>query len=278
MAVKAERLGSELVAPVLDRIREELDEDEAALGEPFVREYYRWVPSEDLARRSESELYGAAVAHWRLAFVRRPGETKLRVLNPTPERDGWECPRTVAQIVSDDMPFIVDSVTIELAREGYSIDLEINPVIKVRRDASGRMIEVLEPDAEAPDSSPESVLMAELVREPDTGRLEQLAARIERVLDEVRATVEDWHPMREKMLDLAAGLHRNQEAAAFLRWVADDQFTFLAYREYDLLEEGGEVGVKPIAGSGLGVLRLRGSRRSSRCAPRQSRSRARPTR
>jgi glutamate dehydrogenase len=268
MAVKAERVGSELVESVLERVRDELPEDEATLCEPFVRQYYRWVPAEDLARRSEAELFGAAVAHWRLARVRRPGETKLRVLNPVAERDGWQSPRTVAQIVSDDMPFIVDSVTIELGREGHSIDLVIHPVIRVRRDPDGRMLEVLEPDAEAPDATAESVLEAEVVREPDPERLEQLRAGIERVLDEVRATVEDWRPMREKMLELAAGLDGHEEAAAFLRWVVDGHFTFMAYREYDLLEQGLDVGVKAIEGSGLGVLRLRPASSFKRLRPR----------
>jgi glutamate dehydrogenase len=265
MAVKAERVGSELVEAVLERIREELPEDEAALCEPFVRQYYRWVPAEDLARRSEDELYGAGVAHWRLARVRRPGETNLRVLNPTAERDGWQSPRTVAQIVSDDMPFIVDSVTIELGREGHSIDLVIHPVIRVRRDAEGRMLEVIAPDAEAPDAIAESVLQAEVVREPDPERLEQLRTGIERVLNEVRAAIDDWRPMRDRMLELAADLERGvprngsaevAEAVAYLRWVADGHFTFLAYREYDLVEQGGYIGVEPIEGSDLGVLRL----------------------
>ncbi len=266
MAVKAERLGSELVEAVLERIREELPEDEAALCEPFVRQYYRWVPAEDLARRSEDELYGSGVAQWRLARIRRPGETNLRVLNPTVERDGFQSPRTVAQIVSDDMPFIVDSVTIELGREGHSIDLVIHPVIKVRRDAAGRMLEVIASDAEAPDAIAESVLHAEVVREPDPERLEQLRAGIERVLDEVRAAVEDWRQMRDRMLELAAGLERGAprngsaevgEAVAYLKWVADGHFTFLAYREYDLVGRGGQVGVEAIEGSGLGILRLR---------------------
>ena len=64
MAVKTERVGSELIDAILERVREELPEDEAALCESFVRQYYRWVPPEDLARRSESELSGAALSHW----------------------------------------------------------------------------------------------------------------------------------------------------------------------------------------------------------------------
>jgi glutamate dehydrogenase len=264
MALKTEQLGSGLIDAICDRVREQLPEDEAALAEPFVRQYYRWVLAEDLARRSESELAGAALAHWRLAQTRRRGEPNLRVLNPSRDRDGWESPRTVVQIVSDDMPFIVDSVTMELGREGHSIDLVIHPVIVVRRDEQGRVVEVLAPDSHAPGAIPESVLHAELVREPDAGRLEQLREGIERVLAEVRRAVEDWRPMRERMLELARGLERDvpgagpaelEESAAFLRWAADDHFTFLGYREYDMVTDAEQEGIRPVEGSGLGILR-----------------------
>ena len=268
MVVKAERLGSELIDAIFERAREKLSSDDAAQFESFLRQYYRWVPPEDIARRSEEELYGAALAHWKLARRRRAGETNLRVLNPSHDEDGWQSPRTVVQIVSDDMPFVVDSVTMELGREGHSIDLVIHPVILVRRDEGGRLIEVLEPEAEAADAVPESVLQAEVVREPGSERLEELRAAVERVLNEVRAAVEDWKRMRDRMLELAKSLESAPdpdrapeigEAAAFLKWVADDHFTFLAYREYDLVSEDDGEGVRPIEDSALGVLRLRGS-------------------
>ena len=263
MAVKTEELGSELIDAICERVRDEVPDHEAGLVERFVRQYYRWVPVADLARRGEAELAGAAIAHWNLARVRPDRRPELRVTNPTPEHGGWDSDRTVVQIVSDDMPFIVDSVTMALGREGHSIDLVIHPVIVVRRDDEGRLIDVLEPDADvqADGAVAESVLHADLAREPDAGRLEELRHAIEDVLDEVRRAVVDWHPMRERMLELAAGLDDGDasgdggESAAFLRWAADDHFTFLGYREYELVEDGDEEGIAPVDGSGLGVLR-----------------------
>jgi glutamate dehydrogenase len=260
MALKAEQLESGLIDAICERARDELPPDEVARAEPFLRQYYRWVPPEDLERRSEAELYGAALSHWKLAQTRRVGDAKLQVLNPTAERDGWASPRTVIQIVSDDMPFIVDSVTMELGRQGFSIDLVIHPVMLVRRDDEGRLIEVLATDVDAPSRLAESVLHAELVREPDAERLEALREGIERVLGDVRRAVADWQPMRGRMLELADGLERIDagawmESAAFLRWVAGHHFTFLGYREYDLASEAGEDGIRPVAESGLGILR-----------------------
>src|SRR2546421_2184467 len=174
MAVKAANLEAELIDTVCARVRERLPDEQASPCEAFVRQYYHWVPAADLADRSPLDLYGAAVAHWNRAQRRKPGEAKVHVYNPEFEHHGWQSPHTVVEIVSDDMPFIVDSVTMELARQGYGIDLVIHPMMGVKRDREGRMVEVLAPGALPSDATPESVLHAELLREPDPERLAQL--------------------------------------------------------------------------------------------------------
>ena len=162
MAVKGADLESELIDTVCERVRERLPAGQVAPCEAFVRQYYQWVPAEDLADRNPLDLYGAAVAHWNLAQQRAPGESKVRVYNPEFEQHGWQSPHTLIEIVTDDMPFIVDSVTMQLGRLGYGIDLVIHPVIRVRRDAGGHMIEVLDHDATADDMIRESVVHVEV--------------------------------------------------------------------------------------------------------------------
>ena len=265
MALKAAGdLEAELIDALCTRIREELPDEPASMVVEFVRQYYHWVPSEDLTGRDPSDLYGAALAHWSQARERTPGEAKVRVYNPDRARDGWSSEHTVIEIVSDDMPFVVDSVTMALAREGYTIDLVIHPVISVRRDADGRVVEVLPPGQAPPARIPESVLHAEVVREPDPELLERLHDRIERVLEEVRAAVGDWQAMRGKALELARELEHDprgvdatesREVRAFLEWVADDHFTFLGYREYDLVADGEQTSLKALPETGLGILR-----------------------
>jgi glutamate dehydrogenase len=264
MAVRAGDREAELIDSVCERIREELPEDQVSPAEAFVRQYYHWVPEEDLRDRAQDDLYGAAMAHWRLGFKRSPGEAKVRVYNPDADRDGWSSPHTVLEIVSDDMPFIVDSVQMELSREEFTIDLVIHPVIRVRRDSKGRVVELLDPGAEAEEAASESVLHAEVLREPDRDRLEHLQECVIAILDKVRVTVEDWQPMRSRALTLAKELEHDHPAAdpddvdevrAFLKWVADDHFTFLGYREYKLSEEGEDAWVKALDDTGLGILR-----------------------
>jgi glutamate dehydrogenase len=264
MALKAADLEAEVIGALCERIREELPDESSSMIAEFARQYYHWVPPIDLAGREPSDLYGAALAHWSLARDRAHGEAKVRVYNPDRERDGWSSPHTVIEVVSDDMPFVVDSVTMALAREGYMIDLVIHPVIAVRRDGEGRVVEVLAPGETAADGIAESVLHAEVLREPDLELLEQLHDQVRRVLEEVAAAVGDWHAMRGQALELAGELERGtpgvdaaetEEVRAFLEWVADDHFTFLGYREYDLTAEGEEVVLEARPETGLGILR-----------------------
>ena len=262
--LKAADLETELIDTVCARVRDRLPEQQAAPCEVFVRQYYHWVPREDLVDRSPLDLYGAAVAHWNLAQQREPGEAKVRVYNPEFEHHGWQSPYTVVEIVSDDMPFIVDSVTMGLVRQGYAIDLVIHPVIWIRRDDDGQLLEVLEPGHTAPDARPESILHIEVARETDADALSQLSENVGRVLGEVRAAVEDWGPMRERTQSLIDEFDAQPppvdavelaEVKAFLAWVADDHFTFLGYREYDVVRGTDEVGLRGVADSGLGILR-----------------------
>ncbi len=263
MAVKPADLESELINAVCERIRERLPEGQAGPCESFVRQYYHWVPAADLIDRDPLDLYGAALAHWNMMQRRAPAESKVHVYNPDFEQHGWSSPYTVVELATDDMPFLVDSVTMELGRQGYGIDIVIHPVMRVRRDADGQLIELLEPDADAPDAISESVLHAEVVREPDTARLKELHDGVARVLGDVEAAVRDWTAMRAKMSDLATQLEQRpppidgdevSEVKAFLDWAVNDHFTFLGYREYEFDGTGEEIGLRALDGSGLGIL------------------------
>ena len=235
MAVKAAAVETELIDAVCARVRERLPDDQARACVSFVRQYYQWVPPEDLAERDPLDLYGAALQHYTEMQRRAEGEIKVEVYNPTFEHHGWKSPHTVVEIVTDDMPFLVDSVTMELARQGYPLHLVIHPVIRVRRDAAGNLIDVIEPGAEVANTVAESVLHAEVARESDPARQDQLTRSVERVLREVHAAVADWHVMRGRAETLVGELDEQEppgldpagieEAKAFLHWLTHDHFT-----------------------------------------------------
>src|SRR3712207_5184801 len=255
----------ELLDKVVGRVREQLPEEQAPQVEEFVRQYYAWTPLDDLADRSPIDIYGAAVAHWGFARQRKPGSAKMRVFNPHFDEHGWQSTHTVVEIVNDDMPFLVDSTRMAVNRQGYAIHLMLHPIMKVRRDGEGRLVEVLPPDAEDEDAIPESIIHVEVDRQTEPDVLQELYDCIESVLKQVRAAVEDWPEMREQVYSIVSEIEENAppsvdedelaEARALLEWIADDHFTFLGYREYELVTEDGEDVLKNVPGTGLGILR-----------------------
>ena len=155
----------------------------------FAQEYYAQVDPDVLRECNVQDLYGAALSHWNLLRRFSPGAAKLRVTNPRLEEHGWQCGHTVVEIVNDDMPFLVDSVTMEANRQGLTLHMLIHPVLRIRRDADGELVELL--DAEATAGALQSVIHMEVDRQSDPQQLEQLQAGIERVLQDVRKAVED---------------------------------------------------------------------------------------
>ena len=143
--MKVEDVDEKLIEGVCARLRDHLNGSDAAPAEAFARQYYRWVSPDDLAERSQLDLYGAALAHFNLARTRAPGTPKVRVYNPQFDEHGWQSTHTAVEIVTDDMPFLIDSVTMELNRRGFGVHLIIHPVIRVRRDGDGQPDEVLPP-------------------------------------------------------------------------------------------------------------------------------------
>lgn len=243
----------------------------------FLQRYYLHTAPEDLSGRDPVDVFGAAYSHYRLAENRPQGTANVRVHTPTVEENGWTCSHSVVEVVTDDMPFLVDSVTNELSRQGRGIHVVIHPQVVVRRDVTGRLVELItEPAAVAAaaaavaagetlphDAHIESWIHVEIDRETDRADLKQINNDLLRVLSDVREAVEDWEKMRDAAVCIADGLTAEptaddlreqevEEARELLRWLADDHFTFLGFREYELREDDS---LAAVAGTGLGILR-----------------------
>ena len=265
MVTEAEHAESALIDSVCERVRERMAAADAAKAEEFVRQYYWRAPAEDLLERDTLDLYGAALAHWNFARRRVPGTPSVRVYNPSFEQNGWQSPHTAIEIVTDDMPFLVDSVSLELSRLESGIHVNIHPVVRVRRGPDGELEELIPSDAPPQEGEAlESLMHVEVDRQSEAGELEALAQALLHVLGQVRATVEDWPAMRARVGELIAELEAPppgldaadvEEASALLAWLEDHHFTFLGYREYKLVAKDGEDQLRPVAGSELGILR-----------------------
>ncbi|WIM95578.1 NAD-glutamate dehydrogenase [Actinoplanes oblitus] len=246
-----------LVAQAVERAGE--DHTTASL----VDRFWRFAPDEELVGYTPEEMFTAAVEHRELARNRLPGELKLALTEPRGPQA-----HTVLRIVTDDMPFLVDSVIALLTAHNLQVYLMVHPLIVVRREPLGALSE-LEADVE-PDDAIEGDLVESWIRiEIDPVRRadarDQLLNEVRRVLTDVREAVEDWPRMRQRALviadELAAARGSDRrlpvpekdvtDSIELLKWLAHDHFTFLGYREYRL-DDGV---LSAVHGTGLGILR-----------------------
>jgi glutamate dehydrogenase len=143
------------------------------------------------------------------------------------------------EVVSDDMPFLVDSLSAALSQGERAIHLVIHPRFSVHRDDSGELVDLVRAErapTEPDDRLLESWIHIDIDRESDADELLELASELESVLADVRAAVEDWVPMRDQALAVADQLAATdiagvpdaarREAADFLRWLAVGNFVF----------------------------------------------------
>jgi glutamate dehydrogenase len=242
-------------------------------AERVVRGYWHRVPPPDLAGRDPADLVGAAISHVSLGLQRPAGTALVRVRTPDVDTDGWSSPHTVVEVITDDMAFLVDSVSAELTRHDIAIHLVVHPQLWVRRDVLGGLQEIVG-EAGPRGTEPaagllrESYIHVEVDRRGSVTDTATLRADLRRVLEDVRAVNEDWEKMRGRAATVVSDLRERppsgvpavevSEAAALLSWMAEDNFTFLGYREYRVDREGtagDDLVLSSVAGTGLGILR-----------------------
>ncbi len=243
---------------VLDLIRDRLQVHEQAVAAAFTRQFWARVAAEDLDDRSLEDAAGMTIACLRHFQVRAWDAVDVDVENPRYARDGWASDHTVVRIAHPDMPFITDSVLMELSRRGLVTHHLQNVVFAAVRDAAGRLVGI---DPQSPDARSEVLIYAEIDR-LETERLAMLATELDSILKDVRACVGDFSAMKARLRAIVEMLSSSPpplakdevaETIAFLEWLQNGNFTFLGYREFDF---GGGTS-RQVPDSELGILRNR---------------------
>jgi glutamate dehydrogenase len=247
--------------PVLARLAELVAPEQAACAVAFARAAYRRLPPEQVRALD----VGAAARQLASAFAfvdaRPPGELALRVYNPTVDEHGWSWQGTAVEVNVEDGPFLLSTMTEELSRLGVEVARSVHPILGIERDDHGHVARIVPARGAA---ERESWMLLELEALLDEGARDEVTAALRGVLGDARATARDFPAMREQVEEIAFATRASAGAAyprdevdeviALLRWLLDDHFIFLGYREYDLVDvEGRRAGVVA-RGSGLGIL------------------------
>ncbi|HEY3688415.1 MAG TPA: NAD-glutamate dehydrogenase [Streptosporangiaceae bacterium] len=231
----------------------------------FLRLYYRRVDAEDLRGRDPVNVYGPALSHRQLGEERPEGRALVRVYTPTVDEYGWDPGHTMVEIVTDDMPYLVDSVTMEIERHDIDVHWVVHPQIGVTRDITGTLQSTGEPfEKPGAQEHNESWMHFEIDRQTDPAVLRQLEGDLQRILGDVRSADEDTAKMTQIARDISGRLADKgapvtegevADGVELLRWLADGNFVFVGYREYNLETSDDGDRLKAVPGTGLGVLR-----------------------
>ena len=224
-----------------------------ALG--FLKLYSAGLERADIEAQPIEDFAGSAVSLFELAQVREPGQTRVRAFLPRPDTMGWRSAHAIAEIITDDMPFVVDSALAAFASMNRQVHAVVHPIVQATRDAGGRLAAI----GPGPDARPESMVQIAFAAESDPVALANVAASLKRAMADVRAAVSDWAAMRAHIDDSIAAIRPGpgvpaedaEEAKALLTWVRDENFVLLGYRRYRLTPTGIAVDGE----SNLGILR-----------------------
>ncbi|MES9904877.1 MAG: NAD-glutamate dehydrogenase [Sedimenticola sp.] len=239
-----------------------LNQTDRGQVEKLLMAYYHHISLDDLEKESLADLIGAVVAHWQLLCEYQGDEPRIRVYNPNFEEHGWQSQYTVVEVVSNDMAFLVDSLTMGLNEMGLTINLTIHPVIYTRRDKKCRLVGIA--DTHSSDTQPVSMIRFQMEKQNSSETLAALQAMVYSVIADVHAANRDWLLMKLRLQEIQKKISKNRppvdtaefdEANAFLQWMGANHFTFLAYCEYDIATNSGKVEQVLDQSSTLGLLK-----------------------
>lgn len=257
----------DLIAKIIKHVYEKMPPQEAPLIEQFVRAFYANASPDDVAERNIIDLYGSMISCWHFMNAKQNGEYKVHVYNPQFEQHGWQSTHTIIEIVSNDMPFLLDSAQMWFNTHGFTIHFMLHTGgLKIGRDTAGKINEIeADPKVNHLSSETKGVCLSfEINKQSDPAVLAEIKAGLESVLSDVSLVVENWQHMQEKMQSCISNVEKYvknpehvkfAENLEFLEWINKNHFTYLGYHELKIVEDKGEKNWHVVPDSRLGVLR-----------------------
>ncbi len=263
---KGSELRQQIAEEYAQRFSTGFSEIENAQLNTLIDHYYRHVSPVDMESVSTTDLVGATIAHWQLLKERTDSAPRVRVYNPNFDEHGWQSSHTIVEIVTDDISFLVDSLSMGLNHAGIMIHLTIHPLVGALRDEQGVLKAVHDPSTGL--GKLESMICFQIEKQLASDVLEAIESMVRSVILDVMLANQDWLVMRQRVCTIAEGMAAKilpeekdemLEARAFLDWVVEDHFTFLAYCEFDLRTSSGKQNLLLNKASKLGLFRDTGT-------------------
>ncbi len=219
----------------------------------FIQKFLAYIPV-DYRFKDRQQLFGnLADQAYEFFKTREPNKRKLQIVNTTIENN----PAINILLLSDNKPFIIDSVICLLISLNLTAKFLLNPIISSSRTKEGELQQIL--SLEEPNSQMESLVHITLLGNFDKSAIASLQGSLHDVLDQVDTTYNVWHIILDKIASISDdiktkhSLYPNNKIADnelldFLSWIKKDNFTFLGMIDFDITSQNflSEIGVKKI--------------------------------
>lgn len=174
----------------------------------FLPEYFKRSHLADLAWINREDLNGLALSHWQLWRDHKDGQVSLNILNPSMERDGWQSPNTIIELITEDQAHLVASMRSALLAKNHTLRLIIHPVLLSSEQAQ-----------------PQSVMHLQIEHVPDE-KLAEIEAHIRETLSTLEAVRRDSQAMLERLQSICSNCE-DPEQSDFFQWLMQKQFICL---------------------------------------------------
>ncbi|MDA9556094.1 NAD-glutamate dehydrogenase [Vibrio sp.] len=254
-----ETLAPVLLEKVYKIINSKLDEHQAPLVIDLAKHLFSNISLNDLVDRSESDLYGAVVSLWRNIQDKKPTDTSVRVFNPTVSKEGWQSTHTIIEIIIPDSPFLVDSTKMALSRLDLTTHLMLSGPAKISYTSKDEVKAINQQEGTL-----HSIFHIEVDRLSNKTEMANVQNELLTMFADTSVVIQDWKAMSSKLEDITKDVEKNAtkngftkdkvtETVAFLRWITNHNFTFMGYKEYDLIPVEDDYEIKPTKEAGLGI-------------------------
>lgn len=270
---------AEYLTQLATQFRQKLEADQAELVVRFAQNWFRNIPEEELICQMLENVYGKTLNAWKFIQKFDPLQPKISLFNPDMETHHWQSGHTVVMVLHPDMPFLVDSVRMELTRREIGVHGLQSIVYQASRGADGRLENMQSCTYEegctliGKGYKTEAFMYFEVDRLAGDVTMDEIVLSLAQVLADVEVVVADFVPMQDKVKKIIAQLEKGNgygnadevtEAKTYLQWMLDQNFTFLGFKEYKLLKQGDKTYIQHVDGQELGIVKRKEKSRKNK--------------
>lgn len=265
MVYKYDRARREIIDQLKGLVDKKLSGENVTIIQNFIDQFYQTISFDDLRAWSMNDLYGSVLSFYDFFRMRKPSEAKLRVYNPDFAANAWQSKHTVIEVITEDMPFLVDSLLMGINALGYTTHVTLHcGGLKTKRDKQGELIDIVPFETETTkDICIEAPIYFEINRITEEKAIHELQESLRCLIHDIRACVLDWEKMQEKIASSISEIEKAsktldktelQESKDYLTWVVDKNFILLGVCDYQLDRQNRKQPFQPIANESFGIL------------------------